>query len=104
MESINVAATLEDFAKLDLRVGEIVECWKAKTYFSAFHLIVLIFSKHLDSENLYCLKVDMGDEIREIATGLQKFVKIDEMKGLVCALINIKPKKVAGRLAVQEIK
>jgi len=26
--------------------------------------------KHPESENLYCEKIDMGDEVREIASGL----------------------------------
>jgi tRNA-binding EMAP/Myf-like protein len=27
-------------------------------------------NKHPESENLYCEKIDMGDEVREIASGL----------------------------------
>ena len=41
------------FAEVDLRVSEIVECWK-----------------HPQSENLYCEKIDIGTEIRQIASGL----------------------------------
>lgn len=47
------APTEEDFQKVDIRVGRIVECWK-----------------HPESENLYCEKIDIGTEIRQIASGL----------------------------------
>jgi methionine--tRNA ligase beta chain len=71
----------EDFAKLDLRVGKITECWK-----------------HADSDKLYCEKIDIGNkEIREIGSGLQKFVAQEEMtKDLVCVLANLKMRKLAG--------
>lgn len=39
--------TEEDFQKVDIRVGRIVECWK-----------------HPESENLYCEKIDIGTEVR----------------------------------------
>lgn len=39
----------------------------------------------------------MGNgEIREIASGLQKFVKIEGMSGLVIVASNLKPRSVAG--------
>jgi len=38
----------------------------------------------------------LGDEVREIGSGLQKNVKIEEMKGLVCVMANLKPRKLAG--------
>jgi len=72
--------TIEDFAKIDIRVGKIVECWK-----------------HPESDKLYCEKIDIGGEIREIASGLQKFVPQDEMtSGLVLVMANLKPRKLAG--------
>ena len=45
---------------------------------------------------MYCEKIDFGDEIREIASGLQKFIPIAEMSGLVVVAMNLKPKKVAN--------
>jgi len=72
--------TFEDFSKLDIRVGKIVECWK-----------------HPESVKLYCEKIDIGGEIREIASGLQEFVPQDEMTSdLVLVLVNLKPRKLAG--------
>jgi tRNA-binding EMAP/Myf-like protein len=73
-------ATLEDYLQLDIRVGRIVEAWV-----------------HPESENLYCEKIDLGDEVREIASGLQKYVDISDMSGLVCVAMNLKPKKVASK-------
>lgn len=51
----------------------------------------IINNQHPESENLYCEKIDMGDEVREIASGLQKFVPIENMSGLVLVLTNLAP-------------
>jgi len=72
--------TLEDFARMDIRVGKITECWK-----------------HPESDKLYCEKIDIGEEVREIGSGLQKFVPLEEMtEGLVLVLANLKSRKLAG--------
>jgi len=63
---------------MDIRVGKLLEVWK-----------------HPESENLYCEKIDIGSEVRQIASGVQKFIPIEEMKGLVCVLANLKPRKLA---------
>lgn len=45
---------LEEFMKLDIRVGQLKEVWI-----------------HPESDKLYCEKIDCGEsEIREIASGL----------------------------------
>lgn len=70
----------EDFAKLDIRVGRIIDCWR-----------------HPESEKLYCEKIDIGDEVREIGSGLQQFVPLEEMtQDLVLVLANLKARKLAG--------
>lgn len=72
--------TAEDFARLDIRVGKIVECWK-----------------HPESDYLYCEKIDIGEEVREIGSGLQQCVPIAEMtSGLVLILSNLKARKLGG--------
>lgn len=38
----------------------------------------------------------MCGEVREIASGLQKFVPIDQMKGKVIVMCNLKPRPLAG--------
>jgi methionine--tRNA ligase beta chain len=54
--------------------------------------------KHPDSEKLYCEEVDIGEEMpRSIASGLQQFIKIEDMQDqmvVVCA--NLKAKKLGG--------
>jgi len=69
---------VDDFCQLDIRIGEIKECWK-----------------HPSSDNLYCEKINIGDEVREIASGLQKYVPIDQMSGPVLVFTNLKGRKLA---------
>lgn len=66
---------------MDIRVGKIVEVWK-----------------HPESDKLYCEKIDIGNgEIREIASGLQKFVPIEVMQdAMVIVIVNLKAKKLGG--------
>ena len=68
------------FPQIDIRVGNIVDCWK-----------------HPSSENLYCEKIDVGEEqVREIGSGLQQHVPLADMAGLVLVMANLKPRKLAG--------
>ncbi|CAD8187412.1 unnamed protein product [Paramecium octaurelia] len=71
--------TLEDFLCIDMRVGELKRVWK-----------------HEESDKLYCEEIDIGGEVRQIASGLQQFVPIEEMTGQVIVLVNLKPRKLAG--------
>eukprot|EP01015_Nassula_variabilis_P008175 TRINITY_DN1641_c0_g3_i1.p1 TRINITY_DN1641_c0_g3~~TRINITY_DN1641_c0_g3_i1.p1 ORF type:complete len:204 (-),score=58.30 TRINITY_DN1641_c0_g3_i1:68-679(-) len=72
--------TVDDFAKIDIRVGKFVDVWK-----------------HPESDKLYCEKIDIGEgEIREIASGLQQFIKLEDMSGLCLVMVNLKPKKLGG--------
>ena len=52
--------------------------------------------KHPNSEKLYCEKIDLGDEVREIASGVQKEISIENMSGLVLVASNLKPRKLGG--------
>ena len=71
---------MPDLTKVDIRVGKIV--W---------------VEPNPNSEKLYNEKIDIGNgEIREIASGLQKFIPLDKMKdAMVVVLCNLKPKKLA---------
>ena len=65
--------------------------------FCLFYILIKInVKKHPESDYLYCEKINMGDEVREIGSGLQKNVPMEEMKGLVCVMANLKPRKLAG--------
>ena len=68
------------FPQLDIRVGNIVEC-----------------TRHPTSDNLYCEKIDLGEpKLRDIGSGLQQSIPIEEMAGNVCVMANLKPRKLGG--------
>lgn len=68
-------------ARLDIRVGKIVEV-----------------SKHPDADSLYVEKIDVGDdEPRTVVSGLVNYISIEELKNkLVVVLCNLKPVKMRG--------
>ena len=69
---------------MDFRIGKIIEC-----------------EVNPASEKLYNEKIDIGNgEIRLIASGLQKHVKIEDMRGAICVVLcNLKAKKLAGYMS-----
>ena len=70
----------EDFTKLDIRVGTILEAEKvAKT------------------KKLLKLKVDVGIDIRTIVSGIAESFSLEEIIGLqVSVLVNLAPRKIRG--------
>ncbi len=72
---------LDDVARLNLRVGKIVEVWE-----------------HPDSEKLWCEKIDVGEgELRQIASGLRKVKTKEDMLNAMCVVcVNLKTRKLAG--------
>ena len=71
---------IEDFAKIDLRVGQIKDCAKAE-----------------NSDKLLVLQVDMGSEIRQVVSGIAKYYVPDELIGKkVIVVSNLKPAKLRG--------
>ena len=74
--------SIEDFAKLDLRVGEILEV-----------------EEHPRADKLLILKVDFGSEIgeRTIVAGLRNYYSVDELEGKKAVfIVNILPRKMMG--------
>ncbi len=72
--------TIDDFDKIDLRVGTILEA-----------------SKHPDADRLLVFKVKIGDETRQIVSGVAQYFKPEEMVGKkVVVLANLKPRKIRG--------
>lgn len=70
----------EDFMKLDIRAGEILEVEKIKK-----------------SDKLLKLKVDIGIETRTIVSGIAKHVDMDTLIGQkVSVVANLAPKKLMG--------
>lgn len=71
---------IEDFAKVDLRVGVIKECVKAE-----------------NSDKLLVLQIDMGGEIRQVVSGIAKYYTPEELIGKkVIVVSNLKPVKLRG--------
>ena len=75
------AKNLPDLSKLDIRVGKIV--W---------------VEKNPASDKLYNEKIDLGNgDIREIASGLQKHLTLEQMQdAMVVVICNLKARKLAG--------
>ncbi len=68
------------FSKLDIRVGRILEVVDIP-----------------ESEKLYKLLVDVGNEQRVIVAGIKRFYTQEELKGKkVAVLCNLKPRKILG--------
>src|SRR5699024_10676216 len=73
----------EDFASIDLRVGEII---KADTMKNA--------------DKLLKLHVDLGKETREIVSGIAEYCSPDQLIGKkVICVINLKPVKLRGEMS-----
>jgi methionyl-tRNA synthetase len=80
-ETENVAPiTIDDFAKIQLKVGEIIACEKVAK-----------------SEKLLHETVKFGDEVRSICSGIAKYYKPEELVGKkVVFVTNLPPRKMCG--------
>ena len=75
--------TIDEFAKIDLRVGKIVSCEKLKK-----------------SRKLLKLMVDDGQGTRQILSGISKWYKPEDLEGKkVIFVANLAPAKLAGELS-----
>ncbi|MBE6032127.1 MAG: methionine--tRNA ligase [Firmicutes bacterium] len=71
----------DDFAKLDLRVGEILSC-----------------EKHPKADKLLVLQVKMGNEVRQIVSGIAEHFKPEETVGKKVVIVaNLKPRMLRGQ-------
>ncbi|UCC94691.1 MAG: hypothetical protein JSW40_07730 [Candidatus Omnitrophota bacterium] len=72
--------TFEDFSKLDLKIGKIVEV-----------------EPHPQADKLYLLKVDIGRCVRQLVAGIKPFYSPQELKGKsIVVLVNLEPKNIRG--------
>ncbi len=72
--------SIEEFGKLDIRIGKIVQAEKIK-----------------GSKKLMKLKIDIGGEVRQAVAGISETYGEEELVGkLVVVLANIKPAKIMG--------
>jgi len=71
---------IDDFAKLDLRVAQVISCEKVEK-----------------SDKLLKLQLDIGFETRQVVSGIAKHYTAEEMVGKKVILIaNLKPAKLMG--------
>lgn len=72
--------TIEDFEKVELKVGTIVQC-----------------EKHPKADRLLVEQIDLGNEVRQIVSGISKYYKPEELVGKqVVVVTNLKPVKLRG--------
>lgn len=72
--------SFDDFKKLDIRIGTILEAKPVP-----------------DTDKLLKLKVDLGDEQRELVAGIADTYKPEDLKGKqIPILINLEPKTIKG--------
>lgn len=71
----------EDFQKIDIRIGIIIEA-----------------TKHPQADNLLCFKVDVGEaKLRQIISGVAQHFTPESMLGKqVCVVTNLAPKNIRG--------
>lgn len=73
----------DDFSKLELKVGKILEV-----------------SMHPDAEKLYLLKVDVGDKTIQLVAGIKPFYEPEQLENkLIVVLTNLEPKNIRGILS-----
>ncbi len=72
--------TIEDFAKLQLRVGRVTEA-----------------SEHPNADKLLVLTVDLGDERRQLVAGLKGHYSPEQLIGRNLIIVtNLAPRKMRG--------
>ncbi len=82
-ESVKEKISIEDFDRIELKVGEVVACEKVKK-----------------SEKLLHETVKIGEEFRSVVSGIGKFYTPEEMIGKKIVLVtNLKPAKLCGVLS-----
>ena len=75
--------SIDDFDKVQLRMGEIIKCEEVK-----------------GSKKLLCSQVKMGSEVRQIVSGIKQYYSAEEMVGKkVVVVANLKPARLAGVLS-----
>ena len=76
MENIN----FEEFQKIDLRIGKIIEAEKIE-----------------GTDKLLKLKVDLGEEKRQLVAGIAKFYQPEDLIGKeIVVVANLEPKTLRG--------
>lgn len=80
MEPIKPEISIDDFGKIDLRVGKVLEAEKVKK-----------------SKKLMKLQVEVGNEVRTIVSGIAQYYEADQLIGRnVVVVANLAPAKLFG--------
>ena len=80
MEPIGPACTIDDFARLDLRVVKVLACEKVA-----------------NTDKLLKFTLELGPEQRTVLSGIAEFYQPDELLGKNLVLIaNLQPVKIRG--------
>ncbi|MBL7133783.1 MAG: methionine--tRNA ligase subunit beta [Phycisphaerae bacterium] len=80
MSEEKATITYDDFVKLDLRVGRIVEA-----------------GEHPNADKLIVLKVDLGAEHRQIIAGIKGYYEPEALVGKsIVIVVNLAPRKMRG--------
>lgn len=75
--------TIEDFAKIDLRVAKIIKA-----------------EKHPNADRLLILQVDLGSCTKQIVSGIAEFKNVEDLVGKqIVVVANIKPAKFKGEIS-----
>ena len=70
----------DDFTKLDIRVAKVLSCEEVK-----------------GADKLYKMQLEVGNQTRQVVSGIKKFYSKEEMVGKYVALLyNLKPRKLMG--------
>jgi methionyl-tRNA synthetase len=73
-------ASIEDFSKIELRVGKVMDAELVE-----------------GSDKLYKLTVRLGEETRSIVSGIAEFYAVDELMGKkIIVITNLEPRKIRG--------
>jgi methionyl-tRNA synthetase len=82
MEGVAIVS-FEDWAKVDLRVGEIEKCEDLE-----------------GADKLYKLTINLGEESRTILSGLKDFYSKDDLQGMkIIVIANLTPRKMRGTMS-----
>lgn len=83
VEKVKTNITIDDFSKVDLKVGKIIECEKVE-----------------GSHKLLKFKVNIGNQVKQIVSGIAKHYTPEEMINKnVIVVVNLKPVKLRGVLS-----
>ncbi len=80
VENVVPQISIDDFEKIELRVGKVLECEKVE-----------------NADKLLKSRIQIGDEVRTIVSGIAMYYKPEEMVGKnVVVVANLKPAKLRG--------